>query len=59
MRITDFMGMAPSTYRDNLRDNYAQLAENCDLYSGAIDPFRRSRTIGHVLDIYGKVKLSP
>ena len=59
MRITDFMGMAPSTYRDNLRDNYAQLAENCDLYSGAIDPFRRSRTIGHVLDIYGKEKLTP
>lgn len=59
MRVTDFMGMAPSTYKTNLRENYAQLAENCDLYSGAITPFTRSRVMHHVVDINGAVKLTP
>lgn len=59
MRVTDFMGMSPSTSTTNLRDNYAQLAENCDLYSGDITPFKRSRAMGHVLDINGKEKLTP
>ena len=59
MRVDDFMGMAPATQARNLKDNYAQLAENCDLYSGAIKPFRRSKYMGHVVDIYGNEKLTP
>ena len=59
MRVTDFMRMAPSTIPINLRDNYAQLAENCELYSGAIEPFKRSKVLGHVVDINGAVKLTP
>ena len=59
MRVTDFMGMAPSTIPTNLRDNYAQLAENCELYSGAIEPFKRAKVLGHVVDINGVEKLTP
>lgn len=48
--ITSFMGLAPRIAPQRLRPEQAQIASNCDLYSGELRPMPRTSTIGKLVN---------
>ena len=48
--VTSFMGLAPRTAAQRLRPEQAQIASNCDLYSGELRPMPRTSTIGKLVN---------
>lgn len=48
--ITTFMGKAPRLAPQRLRAEQAQIASNCDLYSGELQPMARTASIGKLVN---------